>query len=260
MAWVFLCPNSLTRYLSACGCGKKTVVTMSKEFCKGLLQSEELYKYILETSVYPRQPEALKELRNITCNHPEAVMATAPDAGQLMGMLLNLVNAKKTIEVGVFTGYSLLLTALTIPEDGKVIAIDVDRGSYEEVGLPIIKKAGVEHKIDFRESEALPVLDELLSHKANEGGFDFAFVDADKENYWNYHERLMRLIKVGGIVVYDNTLWGGTVAKPETSTSEWRRGGRKAILELNQKLSADQRVQISHAVLGDGITICRRLY
>ncbi|KAL0791632.1 hypothetical protein Bca101_007878 [Brassica carinata] len=167
---------------------------------------------------------------------------------------------KKTIEVGVFTGYSLLLTALTIPEDGKVIAIDVDRGSYEEVGLPIIKKAGVEHKIDFRESEALPVLDELLSHKANEGGFDFAFVDADKENYWNYHERLMRLIKVGGIVVYDNTLWGGTVAKPETSTSEWRRGGRKAILELNQKLSADQRVQISHAVLGDGITICRRLY
>ncbi|KAF2582071.1 hypothetical protein F2Q68_00006693 [Brassica cretica] len=174
-----------------------------------------MLQYILETSVYPRQPEALKELRNITCNHPEAVMATAPDAGQLMGMLLNLLNAKKTIEVGVFTGYSLLLTALTIPEDGK---------------------------------------------KANEGGFDFAFVDADKENYWNYHERLMRLIKVGGIVVYDNTLWGGTVAKPETSTSEWRRGGRKAILELNQKLSADQRVQISHAVLGDGITICRRLY
>lgn len=100
----------------------------------------------------------------------------------------------------------------------------------------------------------------ILMQKANEGGFDFAFVDADKENYWNYHERLMRLIKVGGIIVYDNTLWGGTVAKPETSTSEWRRGGRKAMLELNQKLSADERVQISHAVLGDGITICRRLY
>ena len=141
--------------------------------------------------MYPRQPEALKELRNITCNHPEAVMATAPDAGQLMGMLLNLVNAKKTIEVGVFTGYSLLLTALTLPEDGKVceqrtkvfhcaicicvsatylvhkilqvIAIDVNRSTYE-IGLPVIKKAGVEHKIDFRESEALPVLDELLNH------------------------------------------------------------------------------------------------
>ncbi|CAN8325990.1 unnamed protein product [Cochlearia groenlandica] len=186
-------------------------------------------------------------------------MATAPDAGQLMGMLLNLVNAKKTIEVGVFTGYSLLLTALTLPEDGKIIAIDVNRDSYE-IGLPVIEKAGVEHKIDFRESEALPVLDELLNNKANEGEFDFAFVDADKVNYWNYHERLMRLIKVGEIIVYDNTLWGGSVAEPDSSTPEWRIEGKRATLELNKKLSADQRVQISHAALGDGITICRRLY
>ncbi|CAH2077901.1 unnamed protein product [Thlaspi arvense] len=231
----------------------------ASEFSNGLLQSEELYKYILETSVYPREPEALKELRNITRNHPRAVMATAPDAGQLMGMLLNLVNARKTIELGVFTGYSLLLTALTIPEDGTVIAIDVNRESYE-IGLPVIKKAGVEHKIDFIESEAIPVLDELLNDKANEGGFDFAFVDADKVNNSNYHERLVRLIKVGGIIVYDNTLWGGSVAEPDSCTPEWRKEDKKATLELNQKLSADQRVQISHAALGDGITICRRLY
>ncbi|KAL1202940.1 putative caffeoyl-CoA O-methyltransferase [Cardamine amara subsp. amara] len=231
----------------------------SSDFSKGLLKSEELYKYILETSVYPREHEALKELRNITHSHPRAGMATAPDAGQLMEMLLNLVNAKKTIEVGVFTGYSLLLTALTLPEDGKVIAIDVNRDSYE-LGLPVIKKAGVEHKIDFRESEALPVLDKLLNNKANEGGFDFAYVDADKVGYCNYHERLVRLIKIGGIIVYDNTLWGGSVVESESSTVEWMREGRKATLELNQKLSADQRVQISHAALGDGITICRRLY
>ncbi|XP_010438785.1 PREDICTED: probable caffeoyl-CoA O-methyltransferase At4g26220 [Camelina sativa] len=231
----------------------------ASDYSKGLLKSEELYKYILETSVYPREPEPLKELRNITHNHPRAGMATAPDAGQLMEMLLNLVNAKKTIEVGVFTGYSLLLTALTLPEDGKVIAIDVNRDSYE-IGLPVIKKAGVEHKIDFRESEALPALDELLNDKGNEGGFDFAFVDADKVNYSNYHERLMRLIKVGGIIVYDNTLWGGSVAEPESDTPEWRREVKNATLELNKKLSADQRVQISHAALGDGITICRRLY
>ncbi|KAF8113982.1 hypothetical protein N665_0043s0054 [Sinapis alba] len=230
----------------------------ASDFSKGLLQSEELYKYILETSVYPREPEALKELRSVTENHPHAKMATAPDAGQLMEMLLNLVNARKTIEVGVFTGYSLLLTALTLPEDGKVIAIDVNRSTYE-IGLPVIKKAGVEHKIDFRESEALPVLDELLNHKENEGGFDFAFVDADKVSYWNYHERLMRLIKVGGIIVYDNTLWGGSVAEPDCSTPEWRREGKKIAHELNKKLSADQRVQISLAALGDGITICRRL-
>ncbi|XP_018448344.1 probable caffeoyl-CoA O-methyltransferase At4g26220 [Raphanus sativus] len=232
----------------------------ASDFSKGLLQSEELYKYILETSVYPREPEALKELRRVTHNHPMATMATAPDAGQLMEMLLNLVNARKTIEVGVFTGYSLLLTALALPEDGKVIAIDVNRSTYE-LGLPVIKKAGVEHKIDFRESEALPVLDELLNHKENEGGFDFAFVDADKVSYLKYHERLVRLIKVGGIIVYDNTLWGGSVAEPyDSSMPEGKREAKKTILELNKKLSADQRVQISQAALGDGITICRRLY
>ncbi|KAJ4913232.1 Uncharacterized protein Rs2_07853 [Raphanus sativus] len=224
----------------------------ASDFSKGLLQSEELYKYILETSVYPREPEALKELRRVTHNHPMATMATAPDAGQLMEMLLNLVNARKTIEVGVFTGYSLLLTALALPEDGKVIAIDVNRSTYE-LGLPVIKKAGVEHKIDFRESEALPVLDELLNHKENEGGFDFAFVDADKVSYLKYHERLVRLIKVGGIIVYDNTLWGGSVAEPyDSSMPEGKREAKKTILELNKKLSADQRVQISQAALGDG--------
>ncbi|CAN7071789.1 unnamed protein product, partial [Brassica oleracea var. botrytis] len=246
---------------------KETAITMvndeanASDFSKGLLQSKELYKgYILETSVYPREQEALKELRILTHNHGLAIMAAAPDAGQLIEMLLKLVNARKTIEVGIFTGYSLLLTALTLPEDGKVIAINVNRSSYE-LGLPVIKKAGVVHKIDFRKSEPLPVLDELLNHKENEGGFDFAFVDdADKGSYWNYHERLMRLIKVGGIIVYDKTLWGGSVAEPDSSTPEGKREGKKAILELNKKLSADKRVQISQVAPGDGITICRRLY
>ncbi|WCJ42631.1 Caffeoyl-CoA O-methyltransferase [Euphorbia peplus] len=225
---------------------------------KGLLQSEGLYKYILETSVYPREPEPLRELRMVTATHPRAAMATAPDAGQLIAMLLQLVNAKRTIEVGVFTGYSLLLTALSIPVDGKITAIDIDRRNYE-MGLPIIRKAGVEHKIDFVESEALPVLDMLLRN-GNEGSYDFAFVDADKINYWNYHERLMRLLKVGGIAVYDNTLWGGSVAMPEASVPEEMRMGRQLTIELNNMLAADSRVQISHASLGDGITICRRLY
>ncbi|KAL5768674.1 hypothetical protein ACOSP7_015218 [Xanthoceras sorbifolium] len=228
-------------------------------FSKGLLQSEELYQYVMETSVYPREPEPVKELRGVTAGHPKAVMGTAPDAGQLMAMLLKLVDAKKTIEVGVFTGYSLLLTALTIPEDGKIIAIDMNRESYE-IGLPVIKRAGVDHKIDFRVSEALPVLDQLLKDKENEGGFDYAFVDADKVNFWNYHERLMKLLKVGGLVVYDNTLWGGTVAKPEEQALEILKPGRQATLEFNKLLAADPRVQLSHVPLGDGITICRRIY
>ncbi|KAK9275411.1 hypothetical protein L1049_022675 [Liquidambar formosana] len=225
---------------------------------KGLLQSAELYQYILETSVYPREPEPLKELRDITASHPRASMATSPDAGQLMAMLLKLLDAKKTIEVGVFTGYSLLLTALSIPDDGKIIAIDVNRETYE-IGLPVIQKAGVQHKIDFVESQALPVLDKLLEDHGNAGSFDFAFIDADKDNYINYHERLMKLLKVGGVVVYDNTLRRGMVALPESAVPEWRKQDRQVMIELNKSLAADPRVQISHVPLGDGITICRRI-
>nr|QTZ19602.1 putative caffeoyl- O-methyltransferase At4g26220 [Bixa orellana] len=128
---------------------------------KGLLQSEELYQYILETSVYPREPKILKELRDATASHPWAIWGTTPDSGQLLSMLLKIANAKKTLEVGVFTGYSVLLTALAIPDDGKVTAIDISRETYE-VGLPFIRRAGVEHKIDFIQSEALLVLDKLL--------------------------------------------------------------------------------------------------
>ncbi|XP_075102232.1 putative caffeoyl-CoA O-methyltransferase At4g26220 isoform X1 [Nicotiana tabacum] len=193
---------------------------------KGLLQSDELYQYVLETSVYPREPESLKEIRAITANHPEFYMEATPDSGQLIAMLLNLINAKRTIEIGVFTGYSVLLTALTIPDDGKIIAIDPDRESYE-LGLPVIQRAGVEYKIDFNDSPALPVLDKLLEDNVNRDSFDFAFVDADKTNYGNYHERLMQLVKVGGVIVYDNTLWYGTLVMPEEKVAELMRTERK---------------------------------
>nr|CAN83621.1 hypothetical protein VITISV_007918 [Vitis vinifera] len=151
-------------------------------------------------------------------------MATTPDSGQLLAMLLKVANAKKTIEIGVFTGYSLLLTALSIPDDGKIIAIEIDRHTHE-MGLPVIKKAGVEHKINFIESQALPVLDKLLEDirikqppgvvPGNEGCFDFAYVDADKVNSKNYHERLMKLVKIDGVVVCDNVFRRGCVAMPE---------------------------------------------
>nr|XP_016477802.1 PREDICTED: probable caffeoyl-CoA O-methyltransferase At4g26220 isoform X2 [Nicotiana tabacum] len=225
---------------------------------KGLLQSPELHKYLLETSVYPRESELLKELRAITANHPRFNMATASEAGQLIALLLKVGNAKKTIEIGVFTGYSLLLTALTIPDDGKITAIDLNRDAYE-MGLPIIKKAGVEHKINFIQSQALSALDELLEDQSNRGSFDFAFVDADKGSYQKYHERLLQLVKIGGIIVYDNTLWFGTVAMPEESVPEARKPDRHHIIELNKFLAADSRIQISQVPLGDGITICRIL-
>ncbi|XP_058216599.1 probable caffeoyl-CoA O-methyltransferase At4g26220 [Rhododendron vialii] len=169
-----------------------------------------------------------------------------------------IVNAKKTIELGVFTGYSLLLTALSIPEDGKITAIDTCRESYE-IGLPIIKKAGVEHKIDFVESEALPVLDRLLEDNENEGSFDFAFVDADKVNYSNYHKRLIKLVKVGGVIAYDNTLWYGTVAMPEEMVPKHMKPNSGGAIEINKMLAVDPHVMISHVAIGDGITICMRV-
>ncbi|KAF8036393.1 hypothetical protein BT93_C2183 [Corymbia citriodora subsp. variegata] len=225
----------------------------------GLLQSDELYNYVLTTSVYPREAEILKELREAIANHPHSYFATAPDGGQFIALLLKLLNAKKTIEVGVFTGYSLLLTALTIPQDGKIIGIDVDREAYE-IGLPFIKKANVEHKIDFIESQALPVLDKLLENRENESSFDFAFVDADRANLKNYHERLLRLVKVGGVIVYDNTLWGGTVALADPSAAHpLRQFAWKDTIEFNKMIAGDPRVDISQVALGDGMTICRRI-
>ncbi|XP_021750950.1 caffeoyl-CoA O-methyltransferase-like [Chenopodium quinoa] len=223
-----------------------------------LLQSEELHNYILETSVYPREAEPLKELREATENHPKSYMAGAPIAGQMISFLLKKENAKKTIEVGVFTGYSLLLTALSIPDDGKIVAIDCDREAYQ-IGLPFIKKAGVEDKIDFIVSDAHLALDNLLLNAKNEGSFDFAFVDADKTSYLNYHERLMKLVKVGGVIAYDNTLWGGTVAVPGSHVPDSMKKNREAVIKLNKSLAADSRIDIAHLPLGDGITFCRRL-
>lgn len=225
---------------------------------RGLLRSEKLYEYIVETSVCPRESPLLKELRAATESHPLSFMGTSPDEGQFLSLLLQTMNAKKTIEIGVFTGYSLLLTALAIPEDGRITAIDLDREAYN-IGLPFIKRAGVEHKINFINSDAHKVLDRLLEDPKNHESFDYAFVDANKGGYKAYHEKLLKLLKVGGIVVYDNTLWLGTVAMPEETVPESVRHVRKFIMEFNKFIAADDRVQISHAPIGDGITICRRL-
>ncbi|GMH13710.1 hypothetical protein Nepgr_015551 [Nepenthes gracilis] len=223
-----------------------------------ILQSKELHNYILETSVYPREPAPLKEIREATANHSHAFYATDPGVGQLMALMLKLVNAKKTIKIGVFTGYSLLLTALNIPEDGMIIAIDLNRKAYE-IGAPIIEKAGVMKKIKFIESPALPVLDKLLEDKSNEGSFDFAFIDADKYNYCNYHQRIMKLVKVGGLLMYDNTLFGGAMIDPKTEMSDVKRLLLHGIIEFNKAVVADDRVELCHVPSGDGVTICKRL-
>ncbi|XP_042502092.1 flavonoid 3',5'-methyltransferase-like isoform X3 [Macadamia integrifolia] len=236
---------------------------MAEHEGRGILKSETLLKYILETSAYPREAAELKELREETVKKygHMSIMGVPADEGQFIAMVLKLINAVKTIEIGVFTGYSLLTTALALPHDAKIIAIDPNGEAYK-VGLPFIQKANVEHKINFIESPAMPVLNEILS-KGNhdEEGFDFAFVDADKENYMEYHEILMKLVKVGGIITYDNTLMFGAVAMGENDEmSPFMRKYRGPLMKLNSFLASDPRIELSHISIGDGLTLCKRLY
>ncbi|KAJ8437030.1 hypothetical protein Cgig2_010375 [Carnegiea gigantea] len=227
----------------------------------------EFQQYILETSVYPREPEPMKELRELTAKHPWYIylswtlniMTTSADEGQFLNMLVKLINAKNTMEIGVYTGYSLLATALALPHDGKILAMDINRENYE-LGLPIIRKAGVAHKIEFKEGPALPVLDQLVRDAKNHGTYDFIFVDADKDNYLNYHKRLVELVKVGGVIGYDNTLWNGSVvAPPDAPLRKYVRYYRDFVLELNKALAVDPRIEICQLPVGDGITLCRRI-
>ncbi|GMY26510.1 flavonoid 3',5'-methyltransferase-like isoform X2 [Fagus crenata] len=181
------------------------------------------------------------------------------DEGLLLSMLLKIMNAKKTIELGVFTGYSLLAT---LNKDFhffffffQIIAIDPDKEAYQ-IGLPFIQKAGVEHKINFIESDASPVLNHLITNGKQEGAFDFAFVDADKESYIKYHELLLKLI--GGIIAYYNALWFGLVVVPEEDNIvELSRHTKKCRIELNNFLVTDPCIESSLISIGDGLTLCR---
>jgi len=238
----------------------KTFSAMGTAIEKGILKNEELLKYVYEKS-FQREHEQLKELRDATVKqYSRSLMILPIDEGIFLSMLLKIMNAKKTLELGVFTGYSVLTTALALPADGKIIAVDPNKDAYQ-FGLPFIQKAGVEHKINFIESEALPILNDLITNKEQEGTFDFAFVDADKENNISYHELLLKLVKIGGIIGYDNTLWFGSVAAPEEDAKEgFIKNHRKSFMELNNFLATDPRIESSLISIGDGLTLCRRLY
>ncbi|EOA37376.1 hypothetical protein CARUB_v10011189mg [Capsella rubella] len=225
----------------------------------GILKSEALKEYIYETAAYPREHEQLKKLREATVHKHGymSVMGVPVDEGQFLSMLIKIMNAKKTLELGVFTGYSLLTTALALPEDGHVTGIDIDKEAYE-MGLEFIKKAGVDHKVTFIQSDGVQALDKMLSENPKPE-FDFAFVDADKQNYANMYERLMKLVKVGGIIAFDNTLWFGFVAEEEESVPERMRMYREILMDLNKQLAADHRIELSQVSIGDGVTLCRRL-
>ncbi|KAE8710256.1 Caffeoyl-CoA O-methyltransferase [Hibiscus syriacus] len=207
---------------------------------KTILRNNALQQYIFETSAYPKEHEQLKELREATAEKYKdlSVMNVPVDEAQFLSLFLKIMNAKKTMEIGVFTGYSLLATALALPQDGQIIAIDPDKEAYQ-TGQPFIRKAGMQNKIKFIQSDAFLVLNDLII-KGEEESFDFVFVDAYKSDYLKFHELTLKLVKVGGIVAYDNTLWYGSVAESEEEvTDDLIKKFRNFVMEFNSFVAAD---------------------
>ncbi|MEH2087920.1 class I SAM-dependent methyltransferase [Nostoc sp.] len=206
----------------------------------------QLYNYLLSVSL--REPEILEKLRQETANHPRSGMQISPEQGQFMSLLVQLIGAKKTLEVGVFTGYSSLSVALALPADGKIIACDVSE-EFTAIARRYWQEAGVANKIDLRLAPALETLDRLLATGQAET-FDFAFIDADKENYDGYYERSLQLVRPGGLIAIDNVLWSGQVADEQNQDES-----TQAIRALNEKLHHDERVTLSLVPIADGLTL-----
>ncbi|HEY9877883.1 MAG TPA: class I SAM-dependent methyltransferase [Leptolyngbyaceae cyanobacterium] len=208
--------------------------------------SDGLYTYLLQHSL--REPEILAQLRQETAQHPMAQMQIAPEQGQFMALLVQLMGAQKTLEVGVFTGYSSLVVALALPEQGRVIACDVSE-EYTALARQFWQKAGVSHKIDLRIGPAVETLDQMIAN-GEAGTFDFAFIDADKSSYGTYYEQALQLVRPGGLIAIDNVLWSGRVADPNTQDNR-----TNTIRNFNDKLHQDERVTISLVPIADGLTL-----
>lgn len=213
---------------------------------KSAFLSDALYEYLIDNSV--REPTVLAELRAETSSLEHSEMQIAPEQGQFMRLLVRLLNARRTLEIGVFTGYSSLSVALALPPDGSVVACDVSE-EWTRIARRFWQKAGVEGKIDLRLGPALDTLDALLSD-GQEESFDFAFIDADKEEYDGYYERSLKLVRSGGLIVLDNVFRGGRVADSAVT-----KASVQAIRDLNAKLHEDDRIHISMLPLADGVTL-----
>ena len=208
-----------------------------------------LYDYLLSVSL--REAPVLARLRAETASHPKVNMQIAPEQGQFMALLARLIGARHCIEIGVFTGYSSLAIALALPDGGRIVACDVS-DEYTAVARCYWAEAGVQDKVDLRLAPAAETLRGLIA--AGEAGrYDFAFIDADKGGYAEYYERLLALLRPGGLIAVDNTLWGGSVADAADQDPDTR-----AIRAFNEKLHADERVDLSLVPIGDGLTLARK--
>ena len=208
--------------------------------------TKDLRDYLWEKGM--QEHPVLAELRQETAQIPESVMQICPEQGALMANLIRLMSAKKTIEIGTFTGYSALAVALALPDDGKIVACDISE-EWTSVGKKKWEQAGVGDKIDLRIAPALETLEGLMA-EGQEGTFDFAFIDADKANYLDYYKMCLKLVRKGGVIAIDNVLWSGAVIQTDINDVD-----TVAIRELNDYLVHDERVVLSMVPVGDGLTI-----
>ncbi|MBQ0719252.1 MAG: class I SAM-dependent methyltransferase [Gammaproteobacteria bacterium] len=210
---------------------------------------QTLYDYVLACSL--RESPALSRLRAETATLPMAVMQIAPEQGQFMAMLVKLTGARRAIEVGVYTGYSALAVAAALPDDGLLIACDID-AQTTAIAQRYWRQAGVAKKIDLRLAPAAQTLQALLD-EGQAGSFDFAFIDADKTGYQQYYELCLQLLRPGGLIIVDNVLWGGAVLDAQTDDDDTR-----AIQHFNAQLHGDQRIDLSVLPLADGLGLLRK--
>ena len=211
--------------------------------------SDELAAYVRTTGL--REPDVLARLREETGTLAQANMQVSPEQGAFLAMLAELTGARRCVEVGTFTGYSSLAVALALPEDGRIVCCDVSE-EWTSIARRYWAEAGVADKVDLRIAPGSETLDALIE-AGEESTYDFAFVDADKGGYDDYYERLLRLVRPGGLIAFDNVLWSGKVADASVDDPD-----TVALRTLNAKLHGDERVSIVLLPIGDGLTLARR--
>jgi caffeoyl-CoA O-methyltransferase len=211
--------------------------------------SDALYSYLLDNSL--RETDLMRRLREETASLPGAGMQIGPEQGQFMALLVELMGAKRCLEIGTYTGYSALAVALALPPDGRLLACDVNEETTA-VAKRYWAESGVAERIELRLAPALETLDSLIAEGA-ENTYDFIFIDADKTNYDAYYERALTLLRPGGLIVVDNVLWDGAVINSASTDPATR-----AIRALNAKVKSDQRVSCSLLPVGDGLLLARR--